>query len=47
MKLGALLSDPQKLDALKANARRIAKPHAAFDVARIALMKAPAIAPPQ
>ena len=47
MKLGALLSDPQKLDALKANARRIAKPHAAFDVARIALMAAPAIAPPR
>jgi processive 1,2-diacylglycerol beta-glucosyltransferase len=37
MKLGALLSDPQKLEALKANARRIAKPRAAFDVARIAL----------
>jgi len=47
MKLEALLSDPQKLDALKANARRIAKPHAAFDVARIALMDAPAIAPPR
>lgn len=37
MKLGALLSDPEKLDALKANARRIARPRAAFEVARIAL----------
>ena len=37
MKLGALLSDPEKLDALKANARRVARPRAAFDVARIAL----------
>ena len=46
MKLGALLSDAQKLDALKANARRIARPRAAFDVARIALT-APAIAPPR
>jgi processive 1,2-diacylglycerol beta-glucosyltransferase len=37
MKLGALLSDTEKLDALKANARRIARPRAAFEVARIAL----------
>lgn len=37
MKLGTLLSDAARLDALKANARRIARPRAAFDVARIAL----------
>ena len=37
MKLGALLSDSRKLDALKANARRIAKPQAAFEIARMAL----------
>jgi processive 1,2-diacylglycerol beta-glucosyltransferase len=37
MKLGALLNDPERLNALKANARRIARPRAAFDVARIAL----------
>jgi UDP-N-acetylglucosamine:LPS N-acetylglucosamine transferase len=37
MKLGTLLSDPAKLDALKANARRIAKPQAAFEIARMAL----------
>jgi len=37
MKLGTLLSDSVKLEALKANARRIAKPQAAFEVARMAL----------
>jgi processive 1,2-diacylglycerol beta-glucosyltransferase len=37
MKLGTLLSDSVKLEALKANARRIAKPQAAFEVARLAL----------
>jgi processive 1,2-diacylglycerol beta-glucosyltransferase len=37
MKLGALLSDSRKLDALKENARRIAKPQAAFEIARMAL----------
>jgi processive 1,2-diacylglycerol beta-glucosyltransferase len=37
MRLGALLSDQEKLAALKANARRIARPRAAFEVARIAL----------
>jgi processive 1,2-diacylglycerol beta-glucosyltransferase len=37
MKLGTLLSDSAKLDALKANARRIAKPQAAFEIARMAL----------
>jgi processive 1,2-diacylglycerol beta-glucosyltransferase len=36
-KLGELLGDPKRLEALKRNARRIAKPRAAFDVARIAL----------
>jgi len=37
MKLGELLGDPKKLESIKANARRIAKPRAAFDVAEIAL----------
>jgi processive 1,2-diacylglycerol beta-glucosyltransferase len=32
MKLGALLSEPARLMALKENARRIARPQAAFDV---------------
>lgn len=36
-KLTNLLEDPARLAALKANATRIAKPQAAFDVARIAL----------
>jgi processive 1,2-diacylglycerol beta-glucosyltransferase len=37
MKLGNLLSDTGKLEALKTNARRIARPQAAFEVARMAL----------
>jgi processive 1,2-diacylglycerol beta-glucosyltransferase len=37
MKLTQLLRDPQRLESLKANAKRIAKPQAAFDVARMAL----------
>jgi processive 1,2-diacylglycerol beta-glucosyltransferase len=37
MKLTELLGDPKRLESLKANARRIAKPRAAFDVADIAL----------
>ena len=37
LKLSALLDDPKKLASLKANARRIARPQAAFDVARLAL----------
>jgi processive 1,2-diacylglycerol beta-glucosyltransferase len=37
MRLGALLSDQERLAALKANARRIARPRAAFEVAQIAL----------
>ena len=37
MKLAALLQDDSRLTQLKANARRIAKPQAAFDVAVRAL----------
>jgi processive 1,2-diacylglycerol beta-glucosyltransferase len=37
MKLSELLADESRLESLKANARRIAKPRAAFDVAKIAL----------
>jgi processive 1,2-diacylglycerol beta-glucosyltransferase len=37
MKLAKLLKDSARLDVLKFNARRIAKPQAAFDVARLAL----------
>jgi processive 1,2-diacylglycerol beta-glucosyltransferase len=36
-KLGPLLADPRRLEQLKAAARRIAKPQAAFEVAREAL----------
>jgi processive 1,2-diacylglycerol beta-glucosyltransferase len=36
-KLTQLLDDPARLDQLKANAQRLAKPMAAFDVARMAL----------
>jgi processive 1,2-diacylglycerol beta-glucosyltransferase len=36
-KLGQLLSDRKQLESLQANARRIAKPRAAFDVAELAL----------
>ena len=41
-KLAALLADQSKLDALKSNARKLGKPQAAFDVARLALMGASA-----
>lgn len=37
LKLNELLSNPQRLETLKANARRIAKPQAAYDVARKAI----------
>lgn len=37
LKLTALLSEPQRLAALQANARRLGRPQAAFDVARQAL----------
>ncbi|HEY8668321.1 MAG TPA: glycosyltransferase [Tepidisphaeraceae bacterium] len=36
-KLGRLLEDPQALRRLKENARRIARPRAAFDVAKLAM----------
>src|SRR4029077_10265506 len=36
-KLTQLLDDPKRLASLKANARRLGKPRAAFDVARLAL----------
>jgi processive 1,2-diacylglycerol beta-glucosyltransferase len=36
-KLGQLLRDPGRLATLKANARRLGKPQAAFDIARAAL----------
>jgi processive 1,2-diacylglycerol beta-glucosyltransferase len=37
LKMTQLLDDPDRLASLKANARRIVKPHAAFDVANLAL----------
>jgi processive 1,2-diacylglycerol beta-glucosyltransferase len=37
LKLSRLLADRGRLEALKANARRLGKPRAAFDVAQIAL----------
>lgn len=37
LKLTALLKEPSRLQSLKRNASRIAKPQAAFDVARLAL----------
>lgn len=37
MKISHLIEDRKRLEAIKANARRIARPQAAFDVARIAL----------
>jgi processive 1,2-diacylglycerol beta-glucosyltransferase len=37
MKLEALLSDPRRLNELKSNSRRLARPRAAFDVAELAL----------
>jgi processive 1,2-diacylglycerol beta-glucosyltransferase len=36
-KLRQLLSEPARMESLKANARRLGRPQAAFDVARIAL----------
>ncbi len=41
LKLTELLGDREKLDRLKENARRLAKPQAAFDVARMALALTP------
>lgn len=41
MKLTNLLKDPGRLESLKTNARRIAKPQAAFDIARLALQWIP------
>ena len=37
MKLEPLLADRKKLESLKANAKRLGHPRAAFDVARLAL----------
>jgi len=37
LKLGALLGDPQRLATLKANARRLGRPQAAFEVAKFVL----------
>lgn len=37
MKLGELIGDAKRLEALKRNARKIGKPQAAYDVARLAL----------
>jgi len=37
MKLTALLADPKRLESLKANARKLGKPRAAYDVAKIAI----------
>ena len=42
LKLTQLLRDPHRLETLKQNARRIARPQAAFDVARMALHWGPA-----
>lgn len=39
-KLGPLLEHPSRLETLKANARRLGKPQAAFDIARLALRMA-------
>jgi processive 1,2-diacylglycerol beta-glucosyltransferase len=36
-KLGELLDNPKHLEELKRNARRISRPQAAFDVAKMAL----------
>ena len=37
MKLSLLLADPKRLASLKSNAKRLGRPQAAFDVARLAL----------
>ena len=42
VKLAAVLGDPGRLASLKANARRIAKPRAAYDVAARAMQLAEA-----
>lgn len=39
MKLGELIADAKRLETLKRNARKIARPQAAFDVARLALAR--------
>ena len=39
-KLEQLLSDGKRLEQLKTNARRLARPEAAFEVARLALAQA-------
>jgi processive 1,2-diacylglycerol beta-glucosyltransferase len=39
-KLGALVDDPERLKRLRANASKIAKPQAAFEVAKLALQYA-------
>jgi UDP-N-acetylglucosamine:LPS N-acetylglucosamine transferase len=39
-KLTGLLHDPKRLESLKANARRVAKPRAAFDIAKLAVQQA-------
>jgi processive 1,2-diacylglycerol beta-glucosyltransferase len=40
VKLNELLTNPSRLETLKANAKRIAKPQAAYDVARLAMKMA-------
>lgn len=45
LKLSRLLDDAQKLATLKMNARQLARPHAAFDVARLAMSRVTAAAP--
>jgi hypothetical protein len=37
MKLARLLNDPGRLESIKSNARRISRPGAAFEVAKMAL----------
>jgi processive 1,2-diacylglycerol beta-glucosyltransferase len=46
LKLTALLRDPHRLTALQANARRLGRPQAAFDVARQALAWPQRVLPP-
>jgi processive 1,2-diacylglycerol beta-glucosyltransferase len=41
-KLDRLLGDPARLRAMRANARRLARPHAARDIAKTLLDTAPA-----
>ena len=42
--MGSMLADSKRLEFLKANARKVAKPQAAFDVARLALRYAGRVA---